>query len=260
MATGDLPKYQSIANDLRGRIERGELRPGDRLAAQHAMAARYDVTVMTLRQALAALEREGLVHAAKGKGTFVSTPPAVPLGIDHLWSFAEEMRHQGIAVSTEVLRVETDSISDDVGHARLALDLGDDDPVVEVVRRRSIDATPAVVQRSFLAATTWQAIAGCDLSSVSLYAALATEAGLVLSRASEAFSAVGLDEEDARLLASAGGAPGLRSIRTSFDGSGRPFLHDRAIMLGSMTEVRAERTPDSLRMSYGAQDLPATPD
>lgn len=254
VAIGELPKYQAIARDLRDRIGRGELRSGDRLPAQHEMAARYDVTVMTLRQALAELEREGLVHASRGRGTFVSEPPAMRLGIDHLWSFAQEMRSQGVDVTTDVLSVTTSSDSFGADPARLALQLDDADPVVEVVRRRSIDGTPAVVQRSFLAAPAWQPIASCDLSTVSLYAALATEAGFALSRAAEAFTAIGLDDRDAELIGARPGEAALQSIRTSYDSDDRPFLHDRAVMLGSATEIRADRTPESLRLSYARHE------
>ena len=89
MALSELPKYQSISNDLRERIARDEFSTGERLPAQHALAEQYGVTVMTLRQAIAELEAEGLVRAAKGKGTFVSEPPSVRYDLDHLSSFTQ---------------------------------------------------------------------------------------------------------------------------------------------------------------------------
>lgn len=251
MALSELPKYQLISSELHSQIQSGELRPGDRLPSQHAMAEGYGVTVMTLRHALAELEGEGLVHAEKGKGTFVSEPRSVRLEIDHLWSFAQEMSHQGVKVATEVLSIRFDSDPEETDRVRAALFL--DDGVVEIVRRRSIDGSPIVLQRSFISPVAWQRIAHVDLATVSLYEALAANVDSTLHRASESFGAVGLSEGDGQLLDTATGAPALESIRISFDEGDLPYLYDRALMLGSATEIRAERTLESMRLAYGTR-------
>jgi len=53
---GRVPRYLQIADALRERLRRGELVPGTRLETQRALARRFDVTLMTLRQALETLE------------------------------------------------------------------------------------------------------------------------------------------------------------------------------------------------------------
>jgi DNA-binding GntR family transcriptional regulator len=47
-----MPRYQEIADDLRARIQDGALATGARLDTQRALARRFGVTLMTLRQAL----------------------------------------------------------------------------------------------------------------------------------------------------------------------------------------------------------------
>ena len=64
-------KYQSIAVDIRDRIARGVLKPGQQLPASASLAKQYGVALMTVRQALALLEQEGAVEARHGAGTFV---------------------------------------------------------------------------------------------------------------------------------------------------------------------------------------------
>lgn len=64
-------KYLTIAFDIRERIARGDLRPGQQLPASANLAKEYRVALMTVRQALALLEREGIVEARHGAGTFV---------------------------------------------------------------------------------------------------------------------------------------------------------------------------------------------
>ena len=68
-------KYQSIAVDIRDRIARGALKPGQQLPASASLARQYGVALMTVRQALALLEHEGAVEARHGAGTFVVDGP-----------------------------------------------------------------------------------------------------------------------------------------------------------------------------------------
>lgn len=254
MARGELPKYRTIADDLRRRIDDGRLAPGEQLPAQTAMAADYDVTVMTLRQALAELERDGLVRAERGRGTFVASAPAVTFGLDRLSSFAQEMTQQGAAVGTEVLCVDVPSSVSDAAHARRAApDVAADGDLVTVVRRRTVDGAVVVVQRSSLPSGVWRLIDGVDLTDRSLYDALDERARIKVERASETFRAVTVTGDDARLLGVGDGTAALESTRVSFDVEGTPFLVDQALMIGSATEIRAERTASDLRLGYSAR-------
>ncbi|MEP1122317.1 MAG: GntR family transcriptional regulator [Ilumatobacter sp.] len=250
MAASGIPKYRSISNDLRRRIDGGEIAPGERLAAQHALAQEYGVTVMTLRQALADLEADGLVHAVKGTGTFVSESPSVRYDLDHLWSFTQEMTEQGVDVDTEVLDVDEAADSAMAAEASRSLELADGTALVEVVRRRSIDGIPVVVQRSFVTTTAWSKISSVDLRVVSLYAALATACGLVLDRASEILRSVRLDGVDAEMLAVEPGRAAFESVRVSRTGDGTAFLYDRAVLSGDATEIRTERSARSMHVGY----------
>ncbi len=249
MASGEMPKYQTIAADLRRRLASPEFSPGDQLASQAALAGDYDVTIMTLRQAVAELEREGLIRTERGKGTFVSHPPAVSLGLDHLSSFAQEMAQQGMDLTTEVLAIDHHPDADDVAIARSAFGEDDTSGLVSVVRRRSIDGRPIVVQRSTMRRALWERIETADLTSTSLYDALADLAEHRVDRATEAFRAVNLSRADAAVLGVPDGTACLESTRISFSDDAA-FLVDRALMLGSASEVRAERTADHLRLGY----------
>ncbi|WP_293774978.1 XdhC family protein [Sporichthya sp.] len=81
MAAQDEPKtlkYRRIADDLRSGIARGEYSPGGALPGENDLMARYKVARMTVRQALAELQREGLAVARRGSGVYVSASAALP--------------------------------------------------------------------------------------------------------------------------------------------------------------------------------------
>ncbi|RKN51990.1 GntR family transcriptional regulator, partial [Streptomyces klenkii] len=64
-------RYHRIADDLRRQIRDGTLSPGDRLPTEGPLAARYNVSVPTLRSALRLLQQEGLTETIHGSGTYV---------------------------------------------------------------------------------------------------------------------------------------------------------------------------------------------
>ena len=64
--------YLQVANDVAARIERGELKSGDRLAPERELAADYGVSYDTIRRAAEVLRERGLIRTVHGKGTFVA--------------------------------------------------------------------------------------------------------------------------------------------------------------------------------------------
>lgn len=63
--------YEQIVEDLRAKIVGGELRPGDKIDTQAELARKYDVSLITVKNALTMLVNEGLLLSRAGKGTFV---------------------------------------------------------------------------------------------------------------------------------------------------------------------------------------------
>jgi GntR family transcriptional repressor for pyruvate dehydrogenase complex len=68
---------------VRDLIERGRLRPGDRLPAERALATRVGVSRPTVRMGLHALAAMGAVQSRHGSGTYIPTGPPV-LGAEPL--------------------------------------------------------------------------------------------------------------------------------------------------------------------------------
>ncbi|MBB6345514.1 DNA-binding GntR family transcriptional regulator [Nonomuraea muscovyensis] len=66
-------RYQAIAAELRGQIERGEFASGAALPSEMVLRRRFTASRNTVRQALAVLESEGLVVAEHGRGRFVQS-------------------------------------------------------------------------------------------------------------------------------------------------------------------------------------------
>lgn len=73
---GEVPVGVQLAWALRGAIESGLLRAGDRLPPLRELAEEVGVNANTLRAAYAKLEANGLIETRHGSGTFVTGPAA----------------------------------------------------------------------------------------------------------------------------------------------------------------------------------------
>lgn len=70
-----------IATQLAEEINRGRLKPGERLPTEHVLANTLGVSRSVVREAIAQLRNEGLVETRQGVGAFVSEPSGRPIRI-----------------------------------------------------------------------------------------------------------------------------------------------------------------------------------
>jgi DNA-binding GntR family transcriptional regulator len=69
-----VPRYQEIADSLRGRIESDELPPGAMLPSVARISQEWGVSTTAAANALKLLHSEGLIRTAEGGDTFVAGP------------------------------------------------------------------------------------------------------------------------------------------------------------------------------------------
>ena len=72
-STPGIVLYRQFADLIRKQIDSGSLVPGERLPSIQKLASTFDVSVVTVRLALAVLEDDGLIKRHQGRGTFVAT-------------------------------------------------------------------------------------------------------------------------------------------------------------------------------------------
>jgi ABC-type glycerol-3-phosphate transport system substrate-binding protein len=67
-----IPYHYQISKIIADRIHSGELLPGSRLPSEAELCKEYGVSRPTVRQAIATLVQQGLLHRKRGVGTFVA--------------------------------------------------------------------------------------------------------------------------------------------------------------------------------------------
>lgn len=73
------PPYLRIVEDIRRRIDAGELRPGDRVPSTRRITREWGVAVATATKVLTRLQQDGVVQVLPGVGTVVA--PAEPAAV-----------------------------------------------------------------------------------------------------------------------------------------------------------------------------------
>lgn len=231
-----VPRYHRIAQSLREQIASGVLQPGARLDNQRSLASQFGVTLMTLRQALSVLEREGLIVRRHGLGTFLASP-SVDYDILHLRALAGDLSANGQEVTTRFLKS---------GFARAdrrttaELGLASRERVFLLERLRLVDGHPLGFQTSFLPAAVGEEVAKADLSLTPLRHALSHKLGIDIATARETVSAVHLTRHAARHLACRPGAVAFRSDRVSLGRDGLPVVYDRVFIPGDRFRITRE--------------------
>lgn len=84
-----------LADELRTRIREGEWGPGARLPSEAELGEQYGVSRSTVRQALTALQGQGLVTSRHGKGTYLASGSRIHAGMQELRSITATITERG---------------------------------------------------------------------------------------------------------------------------------------------------------------------
>jgi GntR family transcriptional regulator len=147
------PKYRQIADDLRGKIESGELAPGAQLPTENDLMDQYAASRNTIREAIKQLITPGLVETQAGQGTFVTEKPnpfVSTLSGDPRFGetkiYIDEIKRMGREFSQDEPTVEIQRATANVAEA---LRVPEGSHVVSRHYKRFIDGTPWSLQTSF---------------------------------------------------------------------------------------------------------------
>jgi GntR family transcriptional regulator len=71
-----VPVYRKIINDIRQRIDTGQLRPGDKLPSITELMEEYECSDTPVKSALGRLQDAGWVEGHQGRGVYVASREA----------------------------------------------------------------------------------------------------------------------------------------------------------------------------------------
>ena len=213
--------WQSIATALTSDLSAGKYREGDKLPTEAELAARFAVNRHTVRRALSSMADNGLVHARRGAGVFVTHRPTdYPIG--KRVRFHQNLRKAGRLPSRKLHVLETRRSTKQEAEA-LALTPGDPVHICDGVSMA--DATVIGLFHSVFPAARLPELPDHLRAFSSVTKALNACGVADYTRASSRIEARAATAEQARHLRINTGAPVLRvtSLNVGLDGDAVEF-------------------------------------
>ncbi len=125
-----IPVYFQLKQDILEKISEGYWKVGECIDSERELSEHYEVSRMTVRQALGELVQEGVLVREKGKGTFVCEPKVKQQDV---MSFTDIIEKLGGKLETEVLEFDIIDTPDEM------VDLLEDDKVYKINRMRKVN-------------------------------------------------------------------------------------------------------------------------
>ncbi|MCK8462678.1 GntR family transcriptional regulator [Aliiroseovarius sp. S1339] len=228
------PRFLQIADKIREKIERGDLTVHDILPSERSLSEQYNVSRMTGRRALEALETEGLVYNADRRGRFVS-PKRLNYNVSNMVSFVVNAQTNEFDLEINVIEA-AESIAD----SRLAalLEQPEECDVVQYTRLFHSGNHPIFIETEYLIAERFPDFLDHDLRQSTAqileksYNTSANTGDIVIRMR-------GVQAHEAQLLNIAASHTVIELEQVIRDDKGTPFCFGRQVWRGEMAEFSA---------------------
>lgn len=205
--------YYQLKQILINKIVSNEWKPGDKIPTELELCKQYELSRITVRQALSELVNEGYLIRKQGKGTFVSLP-RMEQNLMSFYSFTEEFRKRGYKVHNKVLDFKV-LPADEKIQKKLNLDTPQKD-VYYFIRLRYANDVVIAMESTYLPFHCFPDLTKEDIESHALYDIMRNKYGIIPDSAEEIFGATMLQTEQAKYFELKKGLPALEIERVTY--------------------------------------------
>lgn len=206
-----LPLYYQIANNIRSRIDAREWVASEQLPSEETLASTFNVSPLTVRQALGLLSTQGTVRREQGRGTFV-TEQAEGLGNKVRLTVPLEQITAGIE-DLPVRVIDKQEVQSPRSVLEL-LGIPRGEGAIRIRRLRLHGRTPITYAIAYVPKSLGGRLTTAELRSPLLIKVLERKRGVFFSEVDQTIEASVADDETAGHLAVMVGSPVLVVHRT----------------------------------------------
>lgn len=227
-----LPIYIQIHNQMREWIIDGKWQINEKIPSERALTEVFDVSRMTVRQAISTLVTEGYLERRVGAGTFVASEK-VKESFSEVSSFTDTIIKSGRKPSSKLV---TYSIKKPSESEIEKLELSSDELVLFMERIRYADEMAICFEQ---ASIPQKFIEGIDKEDLTLhfYKSLKDYKGIEIGNSEQIISATWASESLAELLKIKRGDSVLSLRQTTYSKNGEPFEYVRSQYVGDRYEI-----------------------
>lgn len=228
------PLYQQLKDALKADIVGGNLSPHEKVPTERELSNLYNVSRITVRQALTDLTKEGFIYRVQGKGTFVS-PPKVDQPLFSVTPFEETLKSKGIVPSTQLLKWNSEAADFEIA-TKLAIPISS--PVIKLTLLGLGNKEPMAIYHSYFSeAFGKEIIKNVELSEISKKSFTTIDLYKNISKVkpkmqNQSFEALPADDSTSEILNIPYGAPVFFVTSIIYDTDDRPIEFKTAIYRG----------------------------
>jgi GntR family transcriptional regulator len=229
MAKEEVRKQFRLADLLRTEIS--ELAVHDPIPGERALAERFGTSRVTIRQALALLQDDGLIYTVHGSGSFVAPPRVVKQM--RLHSFTAEMKQKGLKPTTKLISAKLINDDESVIDDFVVLS----EPAYRIERLRLGNLEPLSLEIAYINQSVAPNLLEEDLTK-SLYHILESKYGQEVFSADEHLTPIVIDQDLAKIMKIPAGSPAIKIQRTGYNVRGEEIERSISIRQGNRWDFK----------------------
>ena len=229
------PRFQQIISHIRQQISSGALAEHAMLPSERTVGELFNVSRMTARRALVAIQTEGLAYSSGRRGRFVS-PKRLKYDISNMVSFAAGAQSEGLGLTIELI---SSGLTPADSRLAAALSVEEGEELFEYKRLFKIKGHPAFIEVEYAIACRFPGLLDHDLCQSTTvlmerhYNTCARTGNIVIRMQT-------LQPDEAELLGLATYQVGIELEQVICDRDGKPFCFGRQLWRGELAEFTAQ--------------------
>jgi len=205
--TAVLPIYYQIKQTIKGWIVNKEFGPGNKIPSENELADRFNVSRLTVRQAISQLIQEGFLNSRRGEGTFVTSNEDLINSFSlETTGFMDELFSTQLSKVTTKWATLSKMVAPKPVKEKLQLEIGDEE-VVQIKRVRLLRGRPFTYTINYLPVEIGARVNEKDLYRRRLLEILERDLKVEFTEAVQTIEASFADQEVAEKLEVASGSP-----------------------------------------------------
>lgn len=244
-----VPLYQQVAEDIKNKIISGEYSPGQALSSESKLCEIYNVSRITIRNAIADLVEQDLLITHHGKGTFVQSPK-ISSSLSTFKGFTEFCHENNINAYTHMMSMKRQKPNMAI---MKKLEMAPEDDVVYLKRLRHVNDKPVMIEHVSLPCKQFEFLLDMDMENQSLYETIERCTGMRLE--DSCYTSITLEtsiatEEESRLLNFDSPQSVFVLMETVITHSGVPLHYTKQILSGKHFKFFLSNKVNKLSMNW----------
>jgi len=227
-----MPLYQQLKERIKESILSEEIKSGEKILTEREFTEKYNVSRITVRNAIAELVDEGYLIRKQGKGTFVNRRKMEREIITFL-SFTMACKEKGVKPSSKLLKRE---VIEPSAEDFEALELGEQDRIIHIQRIRFADDEPIMIENNYFSYEKYNYLMDEELET-SLYELLSVKYDIHPCRSKSTIEITRAGEAEVTYLNMVKGTPMFVIAATAYDRENRPVHRSEQIIVAEKFKI-----------------------